>query len=47
MRERECMCVYVCKCVGFLSFFLNAVIFVSVCHESIAVSDFFQLYLSI
>lgn len=41
------MCVYVCKHVDFFIVFLNAVIFVSVCHGSIAVSDFFRLYLSI
>lgn len=46
--ERECVCVYVSVSVWiFLSFFKNAVLFVSVCHGSIAVSDIFQLYLSI
>lgn len=45
LRERAR--VYMCKCGFFLSFFKNAVLFVSVCHESIAVSDFFQLYFSI
>lgn len=40
------MCVCVSASVWiFLSFFKNAVLFVSVCHGSIAVSDFFSAVL--
>lgn len=50
LRERDSMCVCVFVSISvwiFLSFFKNAVLFVSVCPGSVAVSDFFQLYLSI